>query len=211
MSRTLLIALGKWGGLFARNVRQRFPRLALFVKHLVDARQSIHDRLTERVGTLSKRQARLFLLAVAGTALLAHPVAAQMGDVGSALCQNGLGQLLAIILAGASFYFFVKGGFRGMAGLDKKGSKKSGTQQEGDEQLMGAGYSFAASAAPVVLAAIGEVVGISTVSCFNFNVGVFAGMISPLGPLGPVVAVLGPVGTQGVSLAALGVLGYVRA
>lgn len=197
-------------------------QIVSFSDRINQTRQTIHNRLVKRVGKLSNRQSRIAVLVAAGAVLLAQPVAAAPLDkVGQALCQNGLGQLLAILFAAFSFYFFVKGGLRTMKGLDKKGSAKSGTQQEGDEELVGAGYSFAAAAAPIVLTAILEIIGINTISCFDFSVGVFA-MMSPTTPfaavvssavpqVAPVVDLLGPAGTQGLSVAALGVFGYVRA
>jgi hypothetical protein len=202
-------------GLFVQKIQERCPRFAALATRLA----AVYHRTpvdADREATL-RRYVRVPSLVVIALSMLAVPVAAQLGQVGQALCNNGIGQILAIVFAAATLYFLIKAVFRAMAGLDKKGSKKPQTQQDGDAQLMGAAYSGAAAFAPPVLAAILEIIGVSTISCFDFNVGVFgggAGMLMPMpvgGPLDPVVAAIGPLGAQGVSFAALAVLGYVRA
>ena len=201
---------------FIERAKERHPRLAVFAAHLaavshrtpVDADREVSFR----------RFLRVPALVVIGLSLVAVPAAAQLQKVGKALCNNGIGQILAFVFAAATLYFLIKAVFRAMSGMDKKGSKKPQTQQEGEDQLMGALYSGAAAFAPPILAAILEIIGVKTVSCFDFNVGVFgggAGMVMPLPisgtPFDPMVAAVGPMGAQGFSFAALALIGYVRA
>jgi hypothetical protein len=199
-------------GSFVEKAKERYPRLAALVARLA----AVYYRTpvdADREATL-RRYVRVPGLVVIGLSMLAVPAAAQLDQVGQALCNNGIGQILSIVFAAATLYFLFKAIFRGMSGLDKKGSKKPQTQQEGDNQLLGALYSGAAAFAPPIFAAILEIIGVSTISCFDFNVGVF-GMVMPLPvsgtPLGPVIAAVSPMGAQGLSFAALAVVGYVRA
>ena len=203
-------------GLSVEKAKKQYPRLAALAARLA----AVYHRTpvdADREATL-RRYVRVPGLVVIGLSMLAVPAAAQLDQVGQALCNNGIGQILSIVFAAATLYFLFKAIFRGMSGLDKKGSKKPQTQQEGDNQLMGALYSGAAAFAPPIFAAILEIIGVSTISCFDFNVGVFgggAGMIMPLPvsgtPLDPVIAAVGPMGAQGLSFAALAAVGYVRA
>ena len=203
-------------GSFVEKAKERYPRLAALVARLA----VVYHRTpvdADREAAL-RRYVRVPGLVVIGLSMLAVPAAAQLDQVGQALCNNGIGQILSIVFAAATLYFLFKAIFRGMSGLDKKGSKKPQTQQEGDNQLLGALYSGAAAFAPPIFAAILEIIGVSTISCFDFNVGVFgggAGMILPLPvsgtPFDPMIAAVGPMGAQGLSFAALAAVGYVRA
>lgn len=199
------------------RTKERHPRLAAFAAHL--AAVSHRTPVDADREASFRRFLRVPALVVIGLSLVAVPAAAQLQKVGQALCNNGIGQILAFVFAAATLYFLIKAVFRAMSGMDKKGSKKPQTQQEGEDQLMGALYSGAAAFAPPILAAILEIIGVKTISCFDFNVGVFggggAGMVMPLPisgtPLDPMIVAVGPMGAQGFSFAALALIGYVRA
>lgn len=100
-----------------------------------------------------------------------------MDDVGEAMCGTGIGELVALMLAGISMYLIVKAGIRGTLAFDKMGGSRSETQFEGKKQLAGAGKTLGGAFVPVAFGSILEVVGMNTVSCISFDIGL---MVAPV-------------------------------
>lgn len=107
--------------------------------------------------------------------VLAVPAAAQspISDVGDAMCGTGIGDLVALILAGISMYLIVKSVIRATMAFDKMGEARSETQFEGKKQLAGAGKTLGGAFVPVAFGGILEAVGMSTISCLSFDIGLF--------------------------------------
>lgn len=130
---------------------------------------------------LSLLQARALALLIIGVNVFAVPVAAQdspISEVGDAMCGTGIGDLVALLLAGIAMYLIVKSGIRATMAFDKMGEARSETQFEGKKQLAGAGKTLAGAFVPVAFGGILEAVGMNTVSCISFDIGlVLAPMI----------------------------------
>ncbi|WP_226013634.1 hypothetical protein [Halomicrobium salinisoli] len=135
--------------------------------------------LEEMVLRLSIRHARKFAVIVIGLDVLAVPAAAQspISDIGDAMCGTGIGDLVALILAGIAMYLIVKSAIRATMAFDKMGEARSETQFEGKKQLAGAGKTLAGAFVPVAFGGILDAVGMSTISCLSFDIGLF---IAPL-------------------------------
>lgn len=138
--------------------------------------QRVFDRLysaEKLVLQLSVVHARVLAVVVIGLNVLAVPAAAQspINDIGDAMCGTGIGDLVALILAGISMYLVVKSVIRATMAFDKMGEARSETQFEGKKQLAGAGKTLAGAFVPVAFGGILEAVGMSTVSCLSFDIG----------------------------------------
>lgn len=156
---------------------------------------TVRSQIRRTLLELPIRRARLVAAGLVGGNLLMAPIvgallvpvftvpaAAQVDDVGSAMCGTGLGQLVVIAFAAVSLYLIVKGAFRGAMAFDKMGSSRSERQYEGKQELVGAGKTTAGAFVPPIFGAILEIVGINTVSCISFDTGLL-GMALPALPL----------------------------
>lgn len=129
---------------------------------------------------LSFLQARALALLIISVNVLAVPAAAQdspISEVGDAMCGTGIGDLVALLLAGIAMYLIVKSGIRATVAFDKMGEARSEAQFEGKKQLAGAGKTLAGAFVPVAFGGILEAVGINTVSCISFDIGLFLGPV----------------------------------
>lgn len=132
----------------------------------------------QRILRLSAARGRRLALLLLGLNLSAVPAAAQpIEDVGEAMCGTGIGELVALVLAGISMYLVVKAGIRGTLAFDKMGGSRSETQFEGKKQLAGAGKTLAGAFVPVAFGGVLEVVGMNTVSCISFDIGLVGAAI----------------------------------
>ncbi|SFS09983.1 hypothetical protein SAMN05216559_3634 [Halomicrobium zhouii] len=123
---------------------------------------------------LSLVQARIVAILVIGLNVVAAPAMAQgspIDEVGDAMCGTGIGDLVALLLAAISMYLIVKAGIRATMAFDKLGEARSETQFEGKKQLAGAGKTLGGAFVPVAFGGILEVVGMNTVSCLSFDIG----------------------------------------
>lgn len=106
----------------------------------------------------------------AGTYVATGTVAAK-SEVSQAMCGTGIGQLLSLALGAVSVFLVIKGGFRMLMGVDKKSSSKSKQQMEGNDLVKGGAQTMAVGAVgPAAIAGILDVVGVTTLSCFDFAV-----------------------------------------
>lgn len=120
----------------------------------------------------------VFASTVATLIVLVTPAAAQPDGANQVLCGDpNIGMWLTFIFGLFMLGFLIHGAFRLMAGTDKQGSTKKDVQQRGKEQSKGAGYSFAAAAVPPLLGALFEYMGVSMVSCIDFDFGVWGNAI----------------------------------
>ena len=134
----------------------------------------------ERLLRLAIAQARTLALLVIGLNGIAVPAAAQdspISNVGDAMCGTGIGDLVALILAGISMYLIVKSGIRATMAFDKMGEARSETQFEGKKQLAGAGKTLGGAFVPVAFGGILETIGMNTISCLSFDIGLMMGPI----------------------------------
>lgn len=117
---------------------------------------------------------RLSLLVI-GLSVVATPAVAQspIENIGDAMCGTGIGDLVALLLAGISMYLIVKAGIRATMAFDKMGEARSETQFEGKKQLAGAGKTLGGAFVPVAFGGILDAVGMNTVSCISFDIGLF--------------------------------------
>ncbi|WP_226023662.1 hypothetical protein [Halomicrobium salinisoli] len=124
---------------------------------------------------LSIGQARALATAIIALNVLAVPAAAQspISDIGDAMCGTGIGDLVALILAGIAMYLIVKSAIRATMAFDKMGEARTETQFEGKKQLAGAGKTLAGAFVPVAFGGILDAVGMSTISCLSFDIGLF--------------------------------------
>lgn len=146
------------------------------LRKLIDRLSSV-EALVLRLSLL---QARVLALLIVGVNVLAVPAAAQdspISEVGDAMCGTGIGDLVALLLAGIAMYLIVKSGIRATMAFDKMGEARSETQFEGKKQLAGAGKTLAGAFVPVAFGGILEVVGINTVSCISFDIGLVLGPV----------------------------------
>lgn len=108
----------------------------------------------------------------------AIPVAAQSGadDAESLMCGGAggpnIGRIVMTVLALAAFFFILKGVFQGMTALDKMNSPREQEHLEGKECLKSAGTSIGAALVPALAGPFFELIGISTLSCINWNLGI---------------------------------------
>ncbi|NKE37319.1 hypothetical protein GWG54_16140 [Natronococcus sp. JC468] len=115
----------------------------------------------------------------------AIPAAAQSGasDAESLMCGGAggpnIGRIVMIVLALAAFFFILKGVFQGMTALDKMNSPREQEHLEGKEGLKSAGTSIGAALVPALAGPFFEIIGISTLSCIDWSLGVL--MIWPFG------------------------------
>ena len=123
------------------------------------------DRALDR---LSVRQARIGAWATIGVSSLSMPAAAQsVGELGSAMCGSGVGQLIGFAAIAAAMYYLIKAVFKSMSALDKMESTSQQNARQGKNELASAGRTGAAAFVPAVAAGVFEVMGISTVSCLD--------------------------------------------
>lgn len=137
-------------------------------------------RLEEKCPRRALRQARPFVILVIGLGTTATPAAAEtspISNVGEAMCGTGIGDLIALILAGISMYLVVKSGIRATIAFDKMGEARSETRFEGKKQLAGAGKTLTGAFVPVAFGSILDVIGMNTISCLSFEIGL---VITPI-------------------------------
>lgn len=120
---------------------------------------------------LSRARVGVFI-AYIGATFLTYPAAAQFQEVGSQMCESGLGDVIAVVFSLLAIYFIFKTVFRVMGGLDKHKSPKPGEHEEGVEQLESAGSTFLAALVPVLAAIFFELIGLNTFSCLEFDIGI---------------------------------------
>lgn len=86
---------------------------------------------------------------------IAQPVAAQVDDLGAAVCDSGAGYLITLLFIGAAVLLIAKGAGRAVSALDDIGSAKQQTREEGREEAKGAAVTFA-----------GGIVGVPAIGAF---------------------------------------------
>jgi hypothetical protein len=94
-------------------------------------------------------------------------------EFGDTICGTGLGTVFALVLSAIAMYLLAIAAIRGMMAFNKLGSTRSEKQFEGKAQIIGAGKTGLGAFVPVIFAALLEVVGIRTISCLNFDLGIF--------------------------------------
>lgn len=149
-------------------------------------------KIQDSLGSLrhcSRRRRRLFVrtygISITVTAgAFATPVAAQGVDAAdSVMCGGGggpnLGRIVTILLGLLAMYFIVKAIIQTMAAFDKMNSPREQEHYEGQKQLKSAGSTAGAALVPVLAGPLLDVMGINTISCLDFNIGI-VGMAVPL-------------------------------
>ena len=153
---------------------------------------------TPFLGRLGRHSARLLAALVLFQSLGAMPVAAQtqmhatarltnvflqsgnpLNEFGDTICGTGLGTVFALVLSAIAMYLLAIASIRGMMAFNKLGSSRSEKQFEGKQQIIGAGKTGLGAFVPVLFAGLLEAVGIRTISCLNFDLGIF-GTVLPL-------------------------------
>lgn len=86
---------------------------------------------------------------------IAQPVAAQVDDLGSAVCGSGAGYLITLLFIAAAVYLIAKGAGRAVGALDDIGSAREDVRQKGREEGKGAAMTFA-----------GGIVGVPAIGAF---------------------------------------------
>ena len=100
------------------------------------------------------------------------------GEIGQAVCQNGIGQALTLILSAIALYLLFKGGFRILTAADDMGSAKPEVRQEGKSKAKGGAITAAAGIfGPAIIATFLQILGVQTVGCFSFGDGLI--MVDP--------------------------------
>ena len=93
-------------------------------------------------------------------------------QIEEAVCQNGIGQGLSLILAAVALYLLIKGGFRILTAADDMGSSKPQVRQEGYEKAKGGAITAAMGIfGPAVIATFLQLLGVETIGCFSFGSG----------------------------------------
>lgn len=110
----------------------------------------------------------VYLLSISAT----YPVVAQFDEVGEALCDSGFGELILYGIALFSVVLLFKVIFQVMSALDKYKSTRPGEHEEGVQKMESAVWTLVAAIAPVMLAAVFDLVGIYTFSCLELDIGI---------------------------------------
>lgn len=127
------------------------------------------------LGYVSLSQVRITVFAVYLLSISAtYPVVAQFDEVGEALCDSGFGELILYGIALFSVILIFKVIFQVMSALDKYKSTRQGEHEEGVQKMESAVWTLAAAVAPVMLAAVFDLVGIYTFSCLELDIGILS-------------------------------------
>lgn len=103
------------------------------------------------------------------------PMQSGVSEVGGILCDYGFGQLITIGLAALALYLIFKGIFQVLYGFDDLYSPRQQDQQAGREKVTAGAKKIVIGAfGPSLIAALFELIGISTISCFDFNIGILS-------------------------------------
>ena len=143
--------------------------------------EPLRDLSRRRIGSLARTYGVSITVT---TGAFATPVAAQgVNAADSVMCGgNGgpdLGRIITIILGLLAMYFIVKAIIQTMAAFDKMNSPREQEHYEGQKQLKSAGSTAGAALVPVLAGPLLDVMGINTISCLDFNIGI-VGMAVPL-------------------------------
>lgn len=98
---------------------------------------------------------------------------AQIEDVGEAMCGTGLGELVVFALALFAVVFILKAAFMMMFAFDKFNSPREQEHLEGTKKMTSAAWTFGAAFVPLLFGAVLDVLGINTISCVDFDIGIF--------------------------------------
>ena len=108
------------------------------------------------------------------------------GEIGQAVCQNGIGQALTLILSAIALYLLFKGGFRILTAADDMGSAKPEVRQDGKAKAKGGAITAAAGIfGPAIIATFLQILGVQTVGCFSFGNGLI--MVDPMTTLNLII------------------------
>jgi hypothetical protein len=66
----------------------------------------------------------------------------------------------------------IKVAFMGMFAFDKLNSPREQEHLEGQEQLKSAGWTFLGALVPLIFGALMDVMGVNTLSCIDWNIGI---------------------------------------
>ncbi|RBI58585.1 hypothetical protein DMJ13_25990 [halophilic archaeon] len=135
------------------------------------------------IDSLSLRQAKALAVGIPSITTLSVPAAAQsVSEVGSAMCQSGVGQLLGFVFIGAAMYYLGKSILMGMSALDKMNSTNQQEAREGKDKLSSTGSTAAAAFVPAIAGGVFELAGINTISCLTPQSWSIVGTVVPILP-----------------------------
>lgn len=106
--------------------------------------------------------------------VLVQPTLAQFDEIGDALCESGVGELIAYGFALFAVVLIIKFGFMVMAALDKYDSPKPQEHEEGVDLLKSSAFTLLAAFAPLLIGVVFELIGISTFTCWEWDIGILS-------------------------------------
>lgn len=153
-----------------KDLTDRFSEAVTAAEQRIEnALTPITDRTTL---TTRARVKRAVIAAYVSIVVLANPVSAQFEEVGEALCDSGLGEIIAYGIALFSIVLLIKFIFMVMSALDKYDSPKPQEHEEGVDLMKSSAFTLMAALSPVLLGFLFEVVGIATFSCLELDIGI---------------------------------------